>query len=179
MDSGSVRMDEGAVAVPQEQGARARLSVVLLSTGDQEELERAVLSVRDAVFALSGQLVIVREEAQGVGRDRVQRLAQQHRCAFTFADPGSGRAYLTDAGMRLATGDIVAVRDDVRVQDGDWLSAFARSVGMTRDVVRTADSAVEIEISDDRATGRPSVERAVGRFPSAPRRRADATEAVS
>lgn len=136
-------------------------------------LERALVSVSDALVTIGGQLVVVRDEASDGGRERVQRLAHQYRCSLVFAEPGCGRAGMSREGMRLATGDIVVVRQDAAIGDASWLGVFEAMCG--RPVERetaVADLSLDLEVIDERAIvgGWPS-----GRFPHSTRRRGDAS----
>ena len=158
---------------PQERReGRPRLSVLLLSAGDDCTLERALSAVSDAVFALGAQLIIARKEASAAGRERVQRLAQQHRCAVAFVDAGCDRVAMSREALRLVTGDILAIRDASVVNDSSWLEGLARAHGLEAN--RDLDHQVTVTnvTVDERVVvgGRPVI-----RNPPSTRRRGEAT----
>ena len=109
---------------------RPRITVVLLSRGEENALERAVTLLRDAVGAMNAELLIVRDDESLLpsDRERMTRLAHNARCLVAFAPSGGSRHALADAAMALATGDIIALRDDVAVTDADWLRPFAQAL---------------------------------------------------
>jgi hypothetical protein len=140
-------IEEARPHVPPIRGQRPRLSILVLSREDAFELERAMGVVSDAAYSLGAQVVLVREEATGSEREHIQRMVQLHQCAIAWVGVGSDRSAMTDEGLKHVTGDIVTCRDDARIQDGEWLTAFARYAGARR--------VTEIDVtpgaSDDRA----------------------------
>lgn len=161
-------------SVSYARSQRPRLSVVLISRGDELSLERALLAITDMACALDAQMVVVREAPDGPARDRVQRLTQMHGCAIAFTEPGVSRIAMSEAAMKVVTGDIVTLRDDVSIVDGEWLGVFAGSLGVA------LSPPVEFErptpIADERAAAgaRPSPDRSA-RIAHSTRRRAEAT----
>lgn len=122
-------VDEPRAQIPHVRGQRPRLSILVLSRADEVELERAMGVLSDAAYSLGAQVVLVREEAAGSEREHIQRMVQQHQCALAWVGTGSDRSAMTDEGLKHVTGDIVTCRDDDRIHDGEWLSAFSRCAG--------------------------------------------------
>jgi hypothetical protein len=125
-------MSEAFVAAEGTRGARGgqsgstpSLSIVVLSTGSESDLERAMAYVGGVTRRLGAELIVVRAEEDRQARDRIAVIAESRRFLVRFTESGTARAGLADAGMRAATGDIVAVREDVSCLDGDWLRPFA------------------------------------------------------
>ena len=133
-----------------QRALRPKISVILLSSGSIDQLERAVTAVSDAIFALNAQLVIVREESQDGRPEAALRIANLHRCQLAFAEQGSDRAALAARGLELVTGDIVTLRYDDHVGQGDWLDAFARGTPGTRQSAPMDERIVASAVSDER-----------------------------
>lgn len=159
----------------------ASLSVVLLSLGNRNDLERAVSVLTPSLQRFGAQLVVARED------DEVPMTALSREnlaVSFVRAPKGSNRAQLCDLGMSVATGDIVALRDDVAVSDSEWMECFSSSVRISAtDPAKSArhehsrpeleqhhDSIVPLQLASDVAPGRSlrpapsSVERREGRM---------------
>ena len=141
-------IEEARALTPPVRGQRPRLSIVVLSRADHFELERAMEVVSDAAYSLGAQVVLVREEASGSEREHIQRMVQQHQCALAWVGTGSDRSAMTDEGLKHVTGDIVTCREDDRIQDGEWLSAFYRYAGSTPRRLTELD--VTVGASDER-----------------------------
>ncbi|MBC7894904.1 MAG: hypothetical protein H7066_05805 [Cytophagaceae bacterium] len=118
---------------------RPRLSILVLSRADEFELERAIGVLSDVACTLGAQVVVVREEATGSAREHIQRLVQKHQCSLAWVGAGSDRSAMTDEGLKYVTGDILTCRDDDRIYDGEWLSAFSRCGGPTARRVTEVD----------------------------------------
>ena len=104
------------------------LSVVLLSEGTPEELERALASIGERCRSLSAEVIVVRR-AMGEG---VAELSAAHPgVVFLEAPVGSSSAEMREIGVHCASGDILAMRTDGAVGDGCWLQAFESTVGVT------------------------------------------------
>lgn len=128
----------------------------------------------DSAFSLDAQLVIVREAPDASDREDVLRLAQQHRCVCAFSEPGGGRGAMADQAMRVATGDIVVLREDVEVGDGKWLSALPRRARAVADAERSIVSPEE----RSQGTVRPLADRSAKAGAPVVRRRAEAVTPV-
>lgn len=134
--------------------SRPRLSIVLISRGSESDLERALLAVTDPGYALGAQVVVVREHPDGQVPAQVEQLVKTYAASLTVVAPGSSRSAISDAAMHLVSGDIVAIREDVKLRDGDWLSAFHRSMGVTEAWGLPAETEVEKAVADERRTER-------------------------
>jgi hypothetical protein len=135
-----------------------RLSIVLLSGGLERDLERAVSALSDLVLSLSAQLIVVREDLGPSDRERVSRFVQQHGFTCTFIEAGRGRGAMSDQALRYVTGDVVTVREDSMVGDGEWLSAFG-DAGSVVDSSWSSERPVVSEVQDDRSAHRGPTER--------------------
>lgn len=144
-------------------GSKPSLSIVVLSTGSESDLERAMAYVSGVTRRLDAELIVVRGEEDRRARERLSVVAESRQFHVRFAEPGASRASLADAGMKAATGDIVAVREDAHCLDGDWLRPFAERLSAT------LDAPTEIDVA------RPASRAAV----STRRRREATSEAVS
>lgn len=142
-------MDESRAPVLNVRGQRPRLSILVLSRADEFELERAMGVLGDAAYPLGAQLVLVREEATGSRREHIQRLVQHHQCVVAWVGAGSDRSAMTDEGLKYVTGDIVTCREDHRIHDGEWLTAFSRCAPASPR--RVAELDVTVSPSDERA----------------------------
>lgn len=111
---------------------------------------------------LNAELIVVRGEHDRLAQERLAVVANARRFQLCFCEPGTARAGLADRGMRAASGDIVAVREDSACLDGDWLRPFAERLAVTLDAPLAPD--------DVRAVARAQV--------SSRRRREATTEAV-
>lgn len=107
---------------PKRVADAASLSVVIVASGTTDTSLRALGVLADVGAASAGQVILVSRETPD---RRVESLIARRGAKMVLADPGSTRAEMCDLGMKDATGTVVAVRDDVDVGDGAWLSAFA------------------------------------------------------
>lgn len=103
---------------------RASLSVVLLSMGSRNDLERAVTVLTPSLRRFGAQLVVARAEDDVTAPSMNQDLS----VSFIRAPKGANRAELCDLGMAAATGDIVALREDTSVRDSEWMESFSGTV---------------------------------------------------
>ena len=104
------------------------LSVILLSEGTPEQLERALASIEGRCRALAAEVIAVRAELG----DAVSELSAAHPgVIFLDAPKGSSSAALRLLGVDFASGDILTLRMDGAVGDGEWLQAFESAVGAT------------------------------------------------
>ena len=141
-------------------GAHASLSVVLLSTGDTHVLRGSILALAPRCKALGAELIVVGADAE-IARDA--RFHQFSDLRFVRASEPSTLPAMRDVGMAQASGDIVALREDVAVGDGSWLEVFARCVGVTEGVAARSQAPVA-------GTDRPAdLPRPVADAPAVPR----------
>lgn len=148
------------------------LSIVLLSTGTEDALEKALLAISDAAFEMSAEVLVIRDEAAPAA-DRVRRMAAQHRVELLFAPAQSDRAVMSDLAMVRARGDIVAIRPDEAVNGDEWLTRFARRLGVELGVARMVERTVERNVEQAVAS------RSVRRGTSAIRRIESTSEVIS
>jgi len=141
-------------------GAHASLSVVLLSTGDPHVLQGSISALAPRCKALGAELIIVGADAE-IACDA--RLHQFSDLRFVRAPESSTLARMRDVGMAQASGDIVALREDVAVGDGSWLEVFAYCVGATGGVAARS-------LAPAHGTDRPAdLPRPVADAPAIPR----------
>ncbi len=131
------------------------LSIVLLSTGTEDVLERALLAISDAAFEMSAEVLVIRDDAAPAA-DRVKRMAAMHGVEVVFAPANSDRAAMSDLAMVRAHGDIVAVRSDAAVNGDEWLTRFARRLGVELGAARMMELSVErpVEVAEKNRTTR-------------------------
>ena len=139
-------MSEAIVSAEGTRGARGgqsgstpSLSIVVLSMGTESDLERAMAYVSGVTRRLGAELIVVRGEDDRRAQERLAVVANARRFQLCFGEPGTSRAGLADLGMRSATGDIVAVREDNACLDGDWLRPFADRLAVTLDAPHPID----------------------------------------
>jgi len=156
------------------------LSVVLLSNGDRSDLERALAAVAGRCRRMEAEIIVVRDAST----DDVDTLGSAYP-SVTFLDvaAGTSSAYMREAGMARATGDIVALRLDGAVGDGVWLEAFDATVGC---VDEAAPSDLELPMASgiddamvqgvDRRRGRAYLTPSVA---ATPKRRGDLGRVVA
>src|SRR5688572_7431616 len=116
------------------------LGLLLLSTGSEHDLERALRCVADA--SLSCNVAVVRRSSAEDVRVRVSRLAHRYGVRMAWAPADSSRAMLADCGLPLLEADIISIREDGAIGDAGWLSPFdfART-SLTRTDAAIFDSA--------------------------------------
>jgi hypothetical protein len=102
---------------------------VVLSLGSQSDLERAVELMAKSIRWYGAQLVVARAED---GTASADLLRDHPNASIVRAPKGSSRAQLCDAAMAAATGDIVALRDDSAVRDGNWLDSFSGPIQVSQ-----------------------------------------------
>lgn len=122
-----------------QSGSTPSLSIVVLSTGTESDVERAMAYVSGVTRRLGAELIVVRGEDDRQAQERLTVVANVRRFQACFCEPGTSRAGLADRGMRVATGDIVAVREDSACLDGDWLRPFAERLSATLDAPHPVD----------------------------------------
>ena len=120
-----------APAMPAIQ-TRPRLSVVLLSRGPVDALDRAIEAVLASPFFLETELIVVRACRNDDDNTRYQRLARQLGFALEIAPANTPREILAGIGARAAAGDIITVREDVVAGDSVWLDAYSLPLEQTR-----------------------------------------------
>ena len=122
-----------------QSGSKPSLSIVVLSTGTESDLERAMAYVSGVTRRLGAELIVVRGEDDKRAQERLAVVASARRFHLCMAEPGTSRAGLADLGMRAASGDVVAVREDSACLDGDWLRPFAERLAVGLDAPHTVD----------------------------------------
>lgn len=138
---------------------RPRLSIILLSSGPIEHLDRALMSVLETAFYLETELVVVRACRSDDEKGRLQRLSRQYGFSVELAASGSTRDSLAELGALRATGDIVSVKDDHLAFDSLWLAPFelpAETAVWDSSVVRP-DAELADRLSTKPAQSRPPV----------------------
>ena len=97
------------------------LSVVIISTGERADLQRALGIVEGA--ALPGcEVVVVRSKS---GED-LRSLAVRSGAVFVRAPSVGHVADLRERGIREASGDVVVLREDRWIHDASWLERWAK-----------------------------------------------------
>jgi hypothetical protein len=117
------------------------MSIVVLSSGQEADLQRALAYLSGATRRMSVELIAVRAEDDERARDRLAAMAGSWDCVLRFVEAEAARAALVDVGMRVAAGDIVTVREDAQCVDGDWLRPFAERLGVDLPVAGDMDGA--------------------------------------
>lgn len=107
-----------------------RLSVVVVSRGQERDLERAVSTIGETAAAYEAELIVLRSDASDSPRDRIQRLIPHAWGTVAFMEATCCRDSMTERGMSLATGDVIAIRDDHAIRDAEWLARLAHSIGL-------------------------------------------------
>jgi len=126
------------VAATRSTGPGASLSIVVLSVGSRADLEHAIEVMTPSIRRFGAQLVVARAED---GTSLPAFLRDHPKAAMVRAPKGATRAQLCDAGMAVATGDIVALRDDSAVRDVTWLESYAHAV-------QSVESPIEATVAD-------------------------------
>ena len=108
---------------PPRRGGRAKLSVVIISTGDANALARALTRLTPRCRELDAELLIIRASDEAMPTTGTQSLT---RVRFIAAPVDAAPSELRVLGMREASGDIVTIHDDHDLGDIRWLSAFRR-----------------------------------------------------
>jgi len=129
-------------------GRKPLLSIVVLSSGRESDLERALAYLSGATRRIAAELIVVRAEDDAPTRERLAVMADSWDCVVRFAESEAARAALIDVGMRAATGDIVTVREDSHCLEGDWLRPFAERIGAEIPVATRFDG-----LGDGRSAG--------------------------
>jgi hypothetical protein len=101
------------------------LSVIVLSEGSRDDLDRALMSIAPRCSSLGAEVIVVR---QGIADSIVELNATHPGVIFLDAPKGSTSAAMREAGIDRASGDILALRMDGAVGDGRWLQAFDSTV---------------------------------------------------
>jgi hypothetical protein len=110
---------------PPRRGGRAKLSVVIISTGDANALAKALTRLTPRCRELDAELLIIRASDEAVQPTGTQSLT---RVRFISAPVDAAPSELRVLGMREASGDIVTIHDDHDLSDIRWLSAFRRQL---------------------------------------------------
>lgn len=101
------------------------ISVVIVSTGDRADLQRAMAVVLD-VAPPACQLIVVRSAPVPAEME-----AMILRCGAVFvpAPMATDPAGLRARGLTAASGHVVALREDRQIHDGAWLQRWAGAEG--------------------------------------------------
>jgi hypothetical protein len=110
-------------SLARARGTSPALSVILVSQGARHELERAVRVVAPTLRAMKAQLIVVRRNPEST-LEFV--LSEAGRVDIVRASDDSTRRDMLATAMRLADGDLIALREDTAVCDVEWLSAYRR-----------------------------------------------------
>jgi hypothetical protein len=113
-----------ALRAPEAE-AGPTLSVILVSLGTRQELERAVRVVAPTIETLQAQLIVVRRSPEPTLEFA---LAELGRVEIVRAADDTARSDMLALAMRAAHGDIIAVRDDTSVKDAQWLAGYQRAL---------------------------------------------------
>ena len=100
------------------------LSVVMVSSGSFDDLDRAISLTRAAIGECAAELIVVRadsDSAQGLPAGFDLKGA-----VFVQAPLGADRAALSDLAMQTVSGDIVAIREDLQIRDSGWLAQYVQ-----------------------------------------------------
>ncbi|HSA54621.1 MAG TPA: hypothetical protein VLE53_02905 [Gemmatimonadaceae bacterium] len=99
------------------------MSVVIVSTGDRGDLQRA-LGIAAMSVPPGCELIVVRSEP--MMEDMRSMIL---RCGAVFVHvPASGNATgLRERGLLEASGDVVVLREDREILDGGWLQRWGRA----------------------------------------------------
>lgn len=102
------------------------LSIVIVSTGTFEDLDRALTLTRAAVGEHGAELIAVRADTLA---DRILPAGFDLRGAeFLRAPAGADRPALSELAMKNVSGDIVAIREDVNVRETGWVAQYLQVV---------------------------------------------------
>lgn len=141
--------ESGAIGRPP---STPSLSVILLSEGSSEQLGRALASIAGRCRALSAEVIVVRADS---GHAASELGGSHPGVIFLEAPEGSSAAAMRVIGVDFASGDILALRTDDAVGEGDWLQAFDSTLGATPTVARPPREAVRaLAPVDDRVAAR-------------------------
>ena len=158
--SSNATAQNAPLGVPRLQ-TRPRLSIVILSAGSIDLLDRALAAVLETPFYLETELVVVRICRSEDEKTRLQRMSRQMGFVLELAPAHTSREVLAAQGASTATGDIVTLRQDVTAHDKGWLSAY-----VFPDDLGLWDGTV---VADVEATDRIAGKASVGRAPLADR----------
>jgi hypothetical protein len=102
------------------------LSIVIVSTGTFEDLDRALMLTRAAVGDQGVEIIAVRADTMA---DRILPAGFDLRGAeFVRAPSDADRPALSELAMRSVSGDIVAIREDVNVREAGWVAQYLQVV---------------------------------------------------
>jgi hypothetical protein len=127
---------------------RATLSVVLLSSGSANELERAINVLMPTVRRFGAEVVVARACATA----STTLLHEHPEVRLVHLPLGSTRTELCDAAMTLVRGDIVALREDVAVRDDAWLHSFRASLRVPMPTAEVVDDWTSVFADDANGT---------------------------
>ena len=123
----------------RERGLKPSLSVILVSQGTRHDLERAVGLIASSIRTVQGQLIIVRRNPEPT---LDSSLVDAGRVEIIRATDDCARCDMLGMAMRAAEGDIVAVKDDLAVNDAEWLAGCRRA--MSDDSPRSGDRRTDL-----------------------------------
>lgn len=102
------------------------LSIVIVSTGTFEDLDRALMLTRAAVGEHGVEVVAVRADTIA---DRILPVGFDLRGAeFVRAPADADRPSLSELAMKNVSGDIVAIREDINVREAGWVAQYLQVV---------------------------------------------------
>jgi hypothetical protein len=100
------------------------LSIVIVSTGSFEDLDRALCMTTAALRNLRAEVVAVR--ANSVADRALPPGFDLKGAAFLQAPPGADRATMSDLAMQGVSGHIVAIREDLHIHDSGWVAQYVQ-----------------------------------------------------
>jgi hypothetical protein len=109
----------------------ASLSVIVLSLGDRTDLERALGSIASRCRKMEAEIIVIRG-GQDAGEQETLSAAYPS-VRFLLSAAGASTADMRALGMACACGDIISLKTDAAVGDGNWLEAFDATVGQVEE----------------------------------------------
>jgi hypothetical protein len=131
--SNASRQPSRDAGLHQDRSQAPRLTIIIVSLGTRQELERAVRLLAPTAQSLDADVIVVRRNAEATLDFALSEIVSVE---VVRAADDSSRADMLVLAMRAAKGDIVAVRDDTSVKDAKWLAAYHRPVESPRGPVQ-------------------------------------------
>lgn len=154
---------------PRRYAHAPSLSVILLSEGSRDDLDRALASIEPRCVTLGAEVIVVRQE---IADHLVELNATHPGVIFLDSPKGTTSAAMREAAIGRASGDILALRMDGAVGDGRWLNAFDATVNVSVSHSREASKPIAAVADDAIAVReRRSPASAPAVSPHAPRER--------
>lgn len=170
MPEGSSVSSYGTQA-PRRHSPSPSLSVILLSEGSRDDLDRALASIEPRCAMLGAEVIVVRQQ---IADDMIELNSTHPGVIFLDAPKGTTSAVMRETGIDRASGDILALRMDGAVGDGRWLQAFDGTV--KADVSHSRESARPIAaVADDAIAARRTPAAAPAVSPNMSRERRSAS----